>query len=97
MIIGAGYVEIQVFEAHSLKEKRRVLRSLIERTRNRFNASISEVEYQDVWQMAAIGITCASTSSSHADQMLAEIVNFIERNVMFGSIVDVHTETMPWG
>ncbi|MFW6074298.1 MAG: DUF503 domain-containing protein [Chloroflexota bacterium] len=96
MIVGVGYVEIQVFEAHSLKEKRRVVRSLVERTRNRFNASISEVNYQDVWQMAGIGITCASTSSAHADQMLAEIINFIERNVLFGSIVDVHTELIPW-
>jgi hypothetical protein len=92
MVVGIGYVTIQVFESHSLKEKRRVVRSLLERARRRFNASISEVSYQDTWQMAGIGISCVSNSGSHADQMLSEIVRFIEGNLAFGSVVDVNTE-----
>lgn len=94
MVVGVGYVTIQVFESHSLKEKRRVVRSLVERARHRFNASISEVSYQDTWQMAGIGITCASNSGAHADQMLTEIVRFIEANLAFGAVADVHTELL---
>lgn len=92
MVIGFGYVTIYIFESHSLKEKRRVVRSLLERARHRYNLSISEVDHQDSWQMAGIGFTCISNSASHADSMLAEILRFIESNVSFGSVADVHTE-----
>lgn len=92
MVIGFGYVTIHVFESHSLKEKRRVVKSLVERARNRYNVSISEVDYQDSWQVAGIGFTCITNSASHADSMLSEILRFIETNVAFGSLADVHTE-----
>jgi uncharacterized protein YlxP (DUF503 family) len=92
MVIGVGYMTIQVFESHSLKEKRRVVKSLLERARHRFNAGIAEVDYQDTWQMAGIGVTCISSSAQHADQMVSEILGFLERNVAFGAVVDIHTE-----
>jgi uncharacterized protein YlxP (DUF503 family) len=92
MVIGVGYVTLQVFESHSLKEKRRVVRSLIERTRSRYNAGVAEVDYLDSWQMAGIGFTCVSNSGSHADQMLAEIIRFIESNAAFGAVAVVSTE-----
>lgn len=97
MVIGVGYMEIQVFEAHSLKEKRRVVKSLLERARHRFNAGIAEVDYQDVWQLAGIGIVCISTSSSHANQMVDEVLNYLERNLRFGSVIDVHIELIHVG
>lgn len=92
MVIGVGYIEIQVSEAHSLKEKRRVVRSLLDRARNRFNASIAEVDYQDTWQMAGIAVTCVSNSSSHADQMVSEVLGYLEGNVRFGAVAYIHTE-----
>ena len=96
MFIGVGYITIQVFESHSLKEKRRVVKSLLERARNRYNAGIAEVDYQDTWQMSGIAITCVSSSAQHANQMVAEILRFIEANVAFGSVADVHTEIIPF-
>lgn len=92
MVIGFGYVTLHVFESHSLKDKRRVVKSLLERARSRYNVSIAEVDYQDTWQTAGIGFTCISNSSSHADSMLAEIIRFIEANSAFGAVVDIHTE-----
>lgn len=92
MVVGVGYVSLQIFESHSLKDKRRVVKSLVERARSRFNASVAEVDYLDSWQMAGIGFTCVSNSSSHADQMLAEIVTFIEANVAFGAVAEISTE-----
>ncbi len=92
MVIGFGYVTLHIFESHSLKEKRRVVKSLLERARNRYNVSIAEVDFQDTWQMAGIGFTVISSSGSHANSMLTEILRFIESNAAFGSVADVHTE-----
>lgn len=92
MVIGVGHVTIHVHESHSLKEKRRVVRSLVERARQRFNASVAEVDNLDNWQVAGIGFSCVSNSGAHADRMLAEIVRFIEANAPFGALADVATE-----
>jgi uncharacterized protein len=92
MVIGVGYVSIQIHDSQSLKDKRRVVKSLVERARQRYNAGVAEVDYLDSWQMAGIGFTCVSTSGAHADQMLAEIVRFIEANAPFGALADVSTE-----
>jgi uncharacterized protein YlxP (DUF503 family) len=92
MVIGVGYVSLQIHESQSLKDKRRVVKSLVQRARQRFNASVAEVDYLDSWQMAGIAFTCVSNSGAHADQMLAEIVRFIESNAPFGSLADVSTE-----
>lgn len=92
MVIGVGYVTIHVQESSSLKDKRRVVKSLVERARGRFNASIAEVDHLDARQIAGIGFVCVSNSGAHADQMLAEIVRFVEANVAVGVLADVRTE-----
>ncbi len=92
MVIGVGYVTVHVLESHSLKEKRRVVKSLVDRARRRFNASVAEVDHLDSWQVAGIGFTCVSNSGAHADRMLAEIIKFIENNLTFGALADVSTE-----
>lgn len=97
MIVGVGYISVQLFESSSLKEKRRVVRSVIERARNRFNASVAEVDYLDSWQMAGIGFSCVSNSSAHADQMLAEILRFFENSLELGAIADISTELVHVG
>ncbi|HCG31038.1 MAG TPA: DUF503 domain-containing protein [Thermomicrobiales bacterium] len=97
MIVGVGYISIQLFESQSLKEKRRVVRSVVERARSRFNVSVAEVDYLDSWQMAGIGFSCVSNSSIHADRMLAEIIKFFEANLAFGAIADISTELIHVG
>jgi uncharacterized protein YlxP (DUF503 family) len=92
VVIGVGYVTLHIYASQSLKDKRRVVRSLVERTRQRFNASVAEVDHLDAWQVAGIGFSCVSNSGAHADRMLAEIVRFIESNVAFGSLGEVSTE-----
>jgi uncharacterized protein YlxP (DUF503 family) len=91
-VLGVGHVTLHIHESHSLKDKRRVVRSLIERARSRFNASVAEVGELDNWQVAVIGFVCVSNSGAHADQMLAEIVRFIEANAPFGAVADISTE-----
>ena len=62
----------------SLKDKRQVRRSLIEKTRQKFNASIAEVDTQDLLQTLTIGVAVVSGDSNHAKQSIDEIVRFMD-------------------
>ena len=53
-------------------------RSLVQQLRGRFNVSVAEVADLDRWQTLAIGVTCVSNDSRHANEMLSKIVNFVE-------------------
>jgi len=62
----------------SLKDKRQVRRSLIEKTRHKFNAAIAEIDTQDVHQTLTIGIAVVSGDCTHRQNALDEIIRFIE-------------------
>ena len=66
--------------AHSLKDKRMVAKSLIDKTRRKFNASVSEVDTQDMRQTLTIGVAVISEKRSHAQNMLDELIRYIENN-----------------
>jgi len=65
-------------QANSLKDKRMVARSLIDRTRRKFNASVSEVEAQDAHRTLVVGVAVVSGEASFARRSLDEIVRFME-------------------
>jgi len=66
--------------AVSLKDKRQVRRSLIEKVRNRFNVSIAEVDMHDVHQTLVIGVAVVSGELIHAQSSLDEVIRFMENN-----------------
>jgi len=66
--------------AHSLKEKRTVARGLIEKTRHKYNASVAEVETQDIHQTLTLGVAVVSGEYTHARNMLDDIIRYMERN-----------------
>ena len=66
--------------AHSLKDKRQVCRSIVDKTRKRFNVSIAEVDTQDTHQTLTIGIAVVSGEFTHGQNSLEEIIRFMERN-----------------
>ena len=78
MVVLVGEVQLHMPESQSLKDKRQVVKSLKERVRNRFNVSIAEVDYIDLWQRFAIGIAVVSTTRAHAEETLSTAVQFIE-------------------
>jgi uncharacterized protein YlxP (DUF503 family) len=80
MIIGACEIEFSLPESGSLKAKRSILKSLLTRLRNTFNVAAAEVDHQDVWQSAVIGIVTVTNSTVHANQMLSNVINWIEDN-----------------
>ena len=63
----------------SLKDKRQVCRSIVDKTRQRFNVSVAEVDTQDIHQTLTIGVAVVSGDHSHARQSLDEIIRFMER------------------
>jgi len=64
----------------SLKDKRQIRRSLMEKTRHKFNVSIAEVDTQDTHQTLTIGIAVVSGERSHAKKSLDEIIRFMEEH-----------------
>lgn len=78
MVVGLLSVELFIPHAQSLKDKRMVLRSIKDRLR-KFNVAVAEVEHQDVWQRAGLGIVAISTATEHVDRELAAVTDEIER------------------
>jgi len=91
MVIGACRIFLSIDEAFSLKDKRHIVKSIVERIKSRFNASAAEVDLNDKWKNAVIGIACVSNDSGHADSMINSIVNFVENDGR-AVLVDYTTE-----
>ncbi len=92
LVIGVLRVTLRLPENHSLKGKRQVLKSLISRLHNRFNVSVAEFDDHDSWQIASLGISCASNDERHADEVMANVIAFIRRERLDAEILDVETE-----
>jgi uncharacterized protein YlxP (DUF503 family) len=79
MVIGVCKLDLRIPENHSLKEKRHVLRKLIDRVRARFNVAIAEVGNNDLWQRAEMGFCTVGNDRRHINSSLDKIVHFIEQ------------------
>ena len=67
-------------QAASLKEKRQVCRSVIDKTRRKFNAAVAEVDTQDIHKTLTVGVAVLSGDNAHARRSLEEIIRFMEEN-----------------
>ncbi|HKD15896.1 MAG TPA: DUF503 domain-containing protein [Candidatus Angelobacter sp.] len=68
-------LELRIEGAHSLKDKRQVLRSLKDRLRNSFNISIAEIEVTDLWQRATLGVVSISDSRDYLEGLMRNVEN----------------------
>ena len=80
MIVGVCTVELHFPEAQSLKGKRQVLKSLTTRLRGRFNIAVAEIDEQDLWQKAILGIACVGNESGFVNHTLDKVLNVIQGN-----------------
>jgi len=80
MIIESARLTFYIPHATSLKEKRQVCKSIIDKARRKFNASIAEVDTHDIHRTLTIGIAVVSCSTAHAKQSLDTIISFMENN-----------------
>jgi uncharacterized protein len=70
-------VEFHIPVVHSLKEKRGVIKPVIDGLKNRFNVSVAETDFQDLWQRCEIGIGVVASSASHAQYVIDECDRFV--------------------
>jgi uncharacterized protein YlxP (DUF503 family) len=78
MVVGVCTVTLVLHDSHSLKDKRQVLKSVIEKVRNRFNVSVAETGSNDLWQRAEIGIAAVGNDKAFVNSVLDHVLNFIE-------------------
>ena len=91
MKVGILQAELMIVAAHSLKEKRKVVKSLKERLFSRFNVSVAEVGAQDLWQRAVIGVSLVALNTPTAHSQLSKVENFI-RSHPGASVLNLYAE-----
>jgi uncharacterized protein YlxP (DUF503 family) len=71
--------ELSLPGARGLKDKRRLVKSLVERAQRQFRVSAAEVDHHETWRRAAVGFACVTTSVRHAHEVLSRVASFVER------------------
>jgi uncharacterized protein YlxP (DUF503 family) len=91
MIIIAAMITLVIPENASLKGKRRVIKSLMDRVRHKFEAAVAEVGDNDLWQKARIGVALVGNDSHMLEARLQEIMKFVE-NQHLAQIINTQVE-----
>jgi len=91
MVIGVNKITFRLAECHSLKEKRKIVKSMIARVQNNFNSSIAEVALNDVHQRAEIGIALVGNDRRTINSKLDKLIEFIE-NLQLAEIINSDME-----
>ena len=80
MIVLFMKITLRASWIHSLKEKRMVVKSIVQKLKNKFNISVNEVEEQDVHKIIVIGISGICADAAQADSTMESIITFVENN-----------------
>ncbi|MBI2955740.1 MAG: DUF503 domain-containing protein [Acidobacteria bacterium] len=91
MVVGVLRLEIHLPYAHSLKDKRQTLKKLKDRLRARFNVAVAELDHQDLWQRATLGIVSLNDSRAYLAQLL-EAASEESARLLGGDLVDSYIE-----
>ena len=78
--VGTLRVEFLVAGASSLKDKRRVVKGLKDRIRHRFNVSVAEVDFHELWQRSAIGVAAVGTDGAFVAEVLGKVLALVRRD-----------------
>ena len=95
MSVGVCRITLRLPGNDSLKGKRQVVKSLMARLRNKFNVAVAEVDDNDRWQVATIGITCVSNDARHAREVLDSVVHFVERTRLDTELLECEIDVSP--
>ena len=80
MHLGTATITLLLHDTHSLKDKRQIVKSLIETTRRKFNISIAEIDDLDNWRRAIIGVACVANEKGYVNQVLDKVIDTLESN-----------------
>lgn len=95
MHVGVCRLRFRLPENLSLKGKRGVLKSIIARVGNKFNVAIAEIDDQDLWQLATLGVSCVSNDKRIANEVLSKVVDFIIASRFEIELLDYEIEILP--
>ncbi len=91
MVVASLRIDLVIPGSASLKDKRHAVRSLRDRIKSRFNVSVAEVDHQDLWQRAALGIAVVSADGQVVREVLDNVRRLVEQDVRV-SVLDAHIE-----
>jgi len=91
MVVGTGLITLRLHDCRSLKAKRKVVKSMINRLRNNFNASVAEVGSNDIYQKAEIGFSLVGNDAALINSKIDKIFNLAE-DIGLAEIVDTEME-----
>jgi len=90
--VGVLTLELRLQNSHSLKDKRHIVQGLKDRLRHKFNVAVAEIDYQDLWQRAAIAAVTVSSDHTHAEKVLQSVEE--EAAALLGS--ELAQATVEW-
>ena len=89
--IGVITLELRLDGSHSLRDKRHFVKSLKDRLRSKFNVSVAEIDYQELWQRGLVAVVTVSPDQAHAERILQSVER--EAALLLGPLlVDATTE-----
>ncbi|MEE8414673.1 MAG: DUF503 domain-containing protein [Desulfobacterales bacterium] len=91
MVIGYGIIKFRLHDCHSLKGKRRIVRSIISNLRNNFNASVAEVASNDLHQRAEIGFALVGNNRALINSKIDKLINLTD-DLGIAEIIDTEME-----
>ena len=94
MTVGVARVSFHLHGNRSLKEKRRIVKSLIEKSKHRFNVAIAEVGDQDLHQRSTIGIAVVGNDSRLLNSLLDQIITYMD-SLQLADLIDQEIELIP--
>jgi uncharacterized protein len=78
MVIGAMIIEFHIHENQSLKGKRKIVRSMVDKVKSKFNVSIAEIGSNDKWQKIELGVSAVGNDRRFIDSSLANVLTFLD-------------------
>jgi len=94
MHIGICKIKFRLPENETLKGKRQVVKSIIARVQNKFSVCVAEIDDNDAWQLASIGVACISNDSRHANEILSHVVDYINESRFEIEMLDYQIELL---
>jgi uncharacterized protein YlxP (DUF503 family) len=94
MVVGLATLTLLIDDAQTLKDRRRVAKSVVARVRARFNVAVAEVEPLDRADTVALAVACVSTDAAHAHAMLEKVIDFIEGERLDANLAQVGIEIL---
>jgi uncharacterized protein YlxP (DUF503 family) len=95
MIVGVCKIKLRIPENMSLKGKRSVVKSIIAQLKNKFNVSAAEIDDQQAWQIATLGVCSVSNDSRYTNEILSKVTSFVTNGRFEIEILDCEIEIIP--